>query len=68
MLRTQPNTIKKLSWIHRYVLMPRPPRYKPFCTAAQMPHALRLALGSVDVGVLREALGRVAEVVVAHAY
>ena len=39
---------------------------EPFCTAAQVPHALRLALGSVDVGVLREALGRVAEVVEAH--
>jgi DNA-binding transcriptional MocR family regulator len=35
----------------------------PFCTAAQVPHALRLALGSVDAGTLREALGRVREIV-----
>jgi DNA-binding transcriptional MocR family regulator len=36
---------------------------EPFCTTAQVPHALRLALGSVEVGMLREALRRVAAVV-----
>jgi hypothetical protein len=33
-----------------------------------VPHALRLALGSVDVGTLRKALGTVAEVVGRYAY
>jgi DNA-binding transcriptional MocR family regulator len=41
---------------------------EPFCTATQVPHALRLALGSVDVGTLENALGRVAEVVGRYAY
>lgn len=41
---------------------------EPFCTAAQVPHALRLALGSVDVATLGDALGRVAEVVARYAY
>ncbi|SAK44628.1 aminotransferase-like domain-containing protein [Caballeronia ptereochthonis] len=40
---------------------------EPFCTAAHVPHALRLALGSVDVGTLEEALRRVQQVVEAHA-
>jgi DNA-binding transcriptional MocR family regulator len=39
---------------------------EPFCTAVQVPHALRLALGSVDAGTLREALERVREIVEAH--
>ncbi|BAN27109.1 aminotransferase-like domain-containing protein [Caballeronia insecticola] len=40
----------------------------PFCTTAHVPHALRLALGSVDTETLEQALRRVAEVVEAHAY
>jgi DNA-binding transcriptional MocR family regulator len=41
---------------------------EPFCTSAHVPHALRLALGSVDAATLEEALGRVAEVVGRYAY
>jgi DNA-binding transcriptional MocR family regulator len=36
---------------------------EPFCTAAQVPQAIRLALGSVDLAMLRVALLRVREVV-----
>lgn len=36
---------------------------EPFATTTQVPHALRLALGSVEVGVLREALRTVARVI-----
>lgn len=36
---------------------------EPFCTTAQVPHALRLALGSVDVETLAQALSRVREIV-----
>ncbi|MFO6418937.1 PLP-dependent aminotransferase family protein [Hylemonella sp. W303a] len=36
---------------------------EPFCTAAPVPHAIRLALGSVDLSMLRAALQRVREVV-----
>lgn len=39
---------------------------EPFCTTAHVPHALRLALGSVDVETLRLALERVQEVVSFH--
>ncbi|MDR5816285.1 PLP-dependent aminotransferase family protein [Caballeronia sp. LZ033] len=39
---------------------------EPFCTTAHVPHALRLALGSVDVETLRLALERVQEVVSLH--
>ncbi|SAL45414.1 GntR family transcriptional regulator [Caballeronia peredens] len=41
---------------------------EPFCTTAHVPHALRLALGSVDAATLEQALRRVAEIVEAHAY
>lgn len=37
---------------------------EPFAIGAHVPHALRLALGSVPAPVLRDALGRVREVVV----
>ncbi|SAL30838.1 GntR family transcriptional regulator [Caballeronia cordobensis] len=40
----------------------------PFCTSAHVPHALRLALGSVDAATLEGALKRVAEVVGRYAY
>ncbi|MGR3885729.1 aminotransferase-like domain-containing protein [Pseudomonas sp. 1152_12] len=36
---------------------------EPFAVSATVPHALRLALGSVDMAALREALVKVAEVV-----
>ncbi len=38
----------------------------PFATSAQVPHALRLALGSTDPNTLRDALGTVGRVVDAH--
>lgn len=41
---------------------------EPFATAAQVPHAIRLALGSVDLGTLREALETVAAVIAARTY
>ena len=41
---------------------------EPFCTSAHVPHALRLALGSVDAVTLEQALARVAEVVGRYAY
>ena len=39
---------------------------EPFATSAQVPHAIRLALGSVGFDTLREALEKVAEVIAAH--
>jgi DNA-binding transcriptional MocR family regulator len=41
---------------------------EPFCVAAHVPHAIRLALGSVDLGTLRLALGTVRRVVEDHTY
>ncbi|SAK57120.1 GntR family transcriptional regulator [Caballeronia catudaia] len=41
---------------------------EPFCTSAHVPHALRLALGSVDAATLEQALTRVADVVGRYAY
>lgn len=41
---------------------------EPFATTAQVPHAIRLALGSVDLGTLREALETVAAVIAARTY
>ncbi len=40
---------------------------EPFATTAQVPHALRLALGSVDLEALRSVLGKVRYVVEAQA-
>ncbi|WP_218313484.1 hypothetical protein [Halomonas sp. 18071143] len=40
----------------------------PFSTAAQVPHAIRLALASVDIQQLEKALCAVREVVEYHAY
>lgn len=39
---------------------------EPFCTAAHVPHAIRLALGSVELPVLEQALKRVRWVIGAH--
>jgi DNA-binding transcriptional MocR family regulator len=41
---------------------------EPFATSAHVPHAIRLALGSVDLDTLRDALGKVREVVAAHTH
>lgn len=41
---------------------------EPFATSAQVPHAIRLALGSVDLGTLREALETVEAVIAARTY
>lgn len=41
---------------------------EPFATSARVPHAIRLALGSVDLGTLREALETVAAVIAARTY
>ncbi|HSI59457.1 MAG TPA: PLP-dependent aminotransferase family protein [Ideonella sp.] len=41
---------------------------EPFATTAQVPHALRLALGSVGLGALRDALETVGRVVDEQAY
>jgi DNA-binding transcriptional MocR family regulator len=41
---------------------------EPFAASANVPHAIRLALGSTDPSTLREALGTVGRVVDAHAY
>lgn len=41
---------------------------EPFATSAQVPHAIRLALGSVDFDTLREALEKVAKVIAAHTF
>lgn len=40
----------------------------PFAVSKQVPHAIRLALGSVNVDTLRQALATVARVVDEHAY
>ena len=40
----------------------------PFATSGHVPHAIRLALGSVGLDVLREALGRVRREIEAQAY
>ncbi|MBD5803700.1 putative HTH-type transcriptional regulator YjiR [Azoarcus sp. Aa7] len=41
---------------------------EPFATSAPPPHAIRLALGSVDLNSLREALSTVRRVIAEHAY
>ncbi|GLK88010.1 aminotransferase-like domain-containing protein [Pseudomonas turukhanskensis] len=41
---------------------------EPFCTAAQVPHALRLALGSLTLDVLPQALQTVRDVIERHTY
>jgi DNA-binding transcriptional MocR family regulator len=41
---------------------------EPFATSAQIPHAIRLALGSVDLDSLRTALVKVAVVIHAHTF
>lgn len=41
---------------------------EPFATTTHVPHALRLALGSVDPHTLRTALGTVRDVVAVHAF
>ncbi|QNM97074.1 aminotransferase-like domain-containing protein [Chitinimonas koreensis] len=41
---------------------------EPFATSAQVPHAIRLALGSVEPAQLRGALAKVAEVIAAPPY
>nr|WP_316641524.1 PLP-dependent aminotransferase family protein [uncultured Roseateles sp.] len=41
---------------------------EPFATSALVPHAIRLALGSVDLGTLRSALTQVAAVMDAQGY
>jgi DNA-binding transcriptional MocR family regulator len=41
---------------------------EPFAATEHVPHAIRLALGSTDLGTLREALGTVSRVVDDHAY
>ena len=41
---------------------------EPFATSAQVPHAIRVALGSVDFDTLREALAKVAGVIAAHTF
>ena len=41
---------------------------EPFATSSQIPHAIRLALGSVDLDALREALAKVAAVIEAHIF
>ena len=40
----------------------------PFATSTQVPHAIRLALGSVDLGVLRRSLETVARVIEDQVY
>jgi DNA-binding transcriptional MocR family regulator len=41
---------------------------EPFATGAQVPHALRLALGSVELDALRDVLGKVRRVINEQAY
>lgn len=41
---------------------------EPFATSEHPPHAIRLALGSVDLASLRQALEKVARVIAAHTY
>jgi DNA-binding transcriptional MocR family regulator len=40
----------------------------PFSTSAQVPHAIRLALGSVDLAALSQAVGTVVQVVADQTY
>ncbi|PWK33523.1 hypothetical protein C7419_104198 [Cupriavidus plantarum] len=40
----------------------------PYATSKQVPHALRLALGSVDMDTLRQSLKTVADAVAKYAY
>jgi DNA-binding transcriptional MocR family regulator len=40
---------------------------EPFATSAQVPHAIRLALGSVGLDTLRDALAQVRRTIDAHA-
>ena len=41
---------------------------EPYATSAQVPHAIRLALGSVELNALRQALTQVAAVIDAHSF
>ena len=41
---------------------------EPFATTAQVPHALRLALGSVELDTLRDALEKVKRVISDRSY
>jgi DNA-binding transcriptional MocR family regulator len=41
---------------------------EPFATSEHAPHAIRLALGSVDLGALRQALKKVKDVIGAYSY
>lgn len=41
---------------------------EPFATSEHVPHAIRLALGSVDLVTLRQALAKVKDVISAHTY
>ncbi|ALB96068.1 PLP-dependent aminotransferase family protein [Burkholderia pseudomallei] len=41
---------------------------EPFATSAHAPHAIRVALGSVDPPTLRDALGKVRRAIDAHSY
>jgi hypothetical protein len=44
------------------------PTAEPFATTSQVPHALRLALGSVGLDSLRDALQTVKRVIDDHTY
>ena len=41
---------------------------EPFATSAHLPHAIRLALGSVELDALREALEKVRRVIGDYSY
>jgi DNA-binding transcriptional MocR family regulator len=41
---------------------------EPFATSAHVPHAIRLALGSVELNTLKEALGKVRQVIDGYLY
>ncbi|HWT38520.1 MAG TPA: PLP-dependent aminotransferase family protein, partial [Paraburkholderia sp.] len=41
---------------------------EPYATSHHVPHAVRLALGSVDLDVLRESLKKVRQVIGNYAY
>ena len=41
---------------------------EPFATTNNPPHAIRLALGSVDIDVLAQSLDKVKRVIDAHTY
>jgi DNA-binding transcriptional MocR family regulator len=41
---------------------------EPFATSEHVPHAIRLALGSVDLTALRQALEKVRDVIGAYSY